>query len=893
MNSTTLIEESLTSIEELLHISVEGLGWAYQKGYLSLLGIQGSYFMPADVQLTVQGQLAALITPNCEARIFPASQIGLNSNRTLALLPSDPTYMGESDLTTIGLLLALPPDATLTTKQWESLCSIAKLTGSALHGIYALEASRRRQVRLATVATVGRDATILLDPDDLLNRVAQLISQQFGFYHVGIFLVDDTGQYAVLHASNSEYGKQLLEHNHRLKIGEQGMVGYVTFNGQPHIAADVGNDDVHYVNPFLPNTQSEITLPMYYGGQVIGALDVQSTEAGAFTQEDCTTLQIMADQLANALINARLHGEVRKRLNETRWLREIMVQASTLNQQEVLKKSLDSLLTMLPFPYQTFLERYGRAFVTTAGSCWPQSIYAMDLKTPLQEIWDRLPVWHSTSPQNLKWIGDRNIRAASIIPIRNQEKTLALLAVATPNAQQMQPRDQNFLETLAAQLSILLQNAEHHESTIQSQQLLQSIIKTEESMTATREVPLILEILCDTLLEKFVGTVEIAIYAQNHEQGNALEWAKQAAHPELSQPSFIGEFIDLEQMNILDYCLIWDTTAGAEQKTGSLFPHMLISEHIQHLPPHYVMIQPLQTPEQKVGFVIITVHQEQGTNLENYTSWIQTLANQAALTLSNAQLISQLKIQTHELGIACEEAQHLNKVRAQMLQNVSHELRTPLGIILGYAGILMEQVIGKLNPQQLELVQMINSRAQNLNHLIQNLISLQGKLQASDIVPIALLDLIKNVLQEFQEFAREQNIQFFIEAPHDMPLIQGDTQQLHLAFTHLIENAIKFSPDGGNVFIQMWAEAHWVIITFQDQGIGIPAEHLERIFDRFYQVDGSTTRKFGGMGVGLALVWDIIEAHQGQIQVQSTEGEGSTFLIALPHELNLDKDKQT
>jgi two-component system sensor histidine kinase VicK len=106
---------------------------------------------------------------------------------------------------------------------------------------------------------------------------------------------------------------------------------------------------------------------------------------------------------------------------------------------------------------------------------------------------------------------------------------------------------------------------------------------------------------------------------------------------------------------------------------------------------------------------------------------------------------------------------------------------------------------------------------------------------------------------------------------------------VHLAFAHLIENAIKFSPDGGNVLVRIWHEEQLVLVSIVDRGIGIPKEHLPHIFDRFYQVDGSTTRHFGGMGIGLALVWDILEAHHGYVQVQSTVGQGSTFLVALPY----------
>jgi len=191
-------------------------------------------------------------------------------------------------------------------------------------------------------------------------------------------------------------------------------------------------------------------------------------------------------------------------------------------------------------------------------------------------------------------------------------------------------------------------------------------------------------------------------------------------------------------------------------------------------------------------------------------------------------------------------------------------------------------MLGPLDESQQEIVQTILARAQDLNRMVQNLTSLQGRIQITALTPIALVELLRQVIQEFQGFAAEQRVQFYIEAKPDVPLIPGDLELLHLAFAHLVENAIKFSPDGGAVLVRIWEDAQWVLVSIADHGIGIPQEHLHHIFDRFYQVDGSTTRHFGGMGIGLALVWDILEAHRGYVQVQSAVGQGSTFLAALP-----------
>jgi GAF domain-containing protein len=174
----------------------------------------------------------------------------------------------------------------------------------------------RRSVQLQVAAEVARDAAAARELDDLLNRAVNLIRDRFGFYHAGIFLVDDQKEYAVLRAATGEAGRQMLEQGHRLKVGEVGIVGYVTGRGEPRIALDVGTDAVHFENPLLPETRSEMALPLRLGEQIIGALDVQSQEEAAFGEDDIAVLQTLADQLAVAIENARLLHEMQQTVRE-------------------------------------------------------------------------------------------------------------------------------------------------------------------------------------------------------------------------------------------------------------------------------------------------------------------------------------------------------------------------------------------------------------------------------------------------------------------------------------------------------------------------------------------------------------------------------------------------
>jgi len=172
----------------------------------------------------------------------------------------------------------------------------------------------KRVSQIQAVAEVGKAIAAQRDLDELLNRATHLISNRFGFYHVGIFLLDPQNEYAILRAANSSGGKVMLERGHKLKIGVEGIVGTVAGSDQARFALDVGEDAIYFDNTDLPQTRSEIALPIIAGGEVLGVLDVQSVDANAFTEDDIPTLQILADQLATAIQNARLLRDTQEAL---------------------------------------------------------------------------------------------------------------------------------------------------------------------------------------------------------------------------------------------------------------------------------------------------------------------------------------------------------------------------------------------------------------------------------------------------------------------------------------------------------------------------------------------------------------------------------------------------
>jgi GAF domain-containing protein/HAMP domain-containing protein len=235
----------------------------------------------------------------------------------------------------------------------------------------ATEISARRARQYEAISRVTRAINQTQNLQDLLPQITQVISQQFDFYHVGIFLMDVNNEYAVLAASNSEGGQRMLARNHRLKVGQTGIVGNVAKTGVPHIALDTGADAIYFNNPDLPGTHSEMALPLFRGEQLIGILDVQSTEPNAFGQEDTQSLATLAEQVSIAIANARLYEETQKALLESEmfyrrdiqssWAKFVRSQKLAGIRRQGMKSDVYS--EPIPLPGETEVIRSGTTYI--------------------------------------------------------------------------------------------------------------------------------------------------------------------------------------------------------------------------------------------------------------------------------------------------------------------------------------------------------------------------------------------------------------------------------------------------------------------------------------------------------------------------------------------------
>lgn len=263
----------------------------------------------------------------------------------------------------------------------------------------------------------------------------------------------------------------------------------------------------------------------------------------------------------------------------------------------------------------------------------------------------------------------------------------------------------------------------------------------------------------------------------------------------------------------------------------------------------------------------------------------QILQLRSALQAANRTLERRVEERTAELQKALERVSELSQLKANFISNISHELRTPLTHIKGYVELLVSGSLGPITDEQKHALQVSQQSAGKLEDLIEDLImvslatrgELSVKLENMDIRRIANL-AVKSYLGK----AEDRGIQLQVVADEDVPFVQADSQKIGWALSHLIDNGIKFTSSGGNVVVSVKREGENLVnVSVTDTGIGIPPSRMSEIFEPFHQLDGSSTRHHGGTGLGLSLVRQIIEAHGSMIEVQSTEGHGSTFKFPL------------
>ncbi|HEV8630730.1 MAG TPA: ATP-binding protein [Thermoanaerobaculia bacterium] len=267
-----------------------------------------------------------------------------------------------------------------------------------------------------------------------------------------------------------------------------------------------------------------------------------------------------------------------------------------------------------------------------------------------------------------------------------------------------------------------------------------------------------------------------------------------------------------------------------------------------------------------------------GDELEVLARTFNHMASRLAVSITD------LEASNRALQQSNVELRELDRLKSDLLANVSHELRTPLTSLKGYAEAFAEELLGPLTEAQREALEVCSRNLNRLLYMINELLS-YARFESGGVQlerrPLDLAALARQVVDSTFA-ARGPDLNLHLDVTENLPAVEADGQRISQVLDNLLTNAVKFTPAGGRIDVRLWRDGDEVVAEVADTGIGIPRSEQQRIFERFYQVESTTTRKYGGIGLGLAIVRQILDAHGSTIELVSEPGMGSTFRFRLP-----------
>lgn len=469
--------------------------------------------------------------------------------------------------------------------------------------------------------------------------------------------------------------------------------------------------------------------------------------------------------------------------------------------------------------------------------------------------------------------GDKT-RNALAVPIQDQRgKVLGILQLVNKRRGTFVPADEEALRLLGLQVAAALANAQAAEGLRKNLDRLARLMRVGAAISSELDLDALLRVISQTtshLLQAERSTVFVVDRAKGELWSRVAEGLeKQEIRIPLTRGIAGAVATNGRAVRIPDAYADPRFNPDVDRSTGYR--------------TRDILCVPMRNPQGEILGVFQVLNKQERTFTAEDEELLFTLSSQAAVALENARLYEELQKSYADLKV-------FDRMKSNFLNAVSHELRTPLAPIIGYTDMLLSGRLGELPPPCQRGIQAIAEGGKRLMGLIESLLAFvrldQGEVALHrETVPVA--PLFEKVMAGFEGRIGERKLVVTIEVPGDLPPVVADVQELRMALAQLVDNAIKFNRVGGAVQLRAGLlpddqGGRMVEIAVRDTGPGIPPDLHERIFERFYQVDNSATRQYGGVGIGLAVVKQILEAHGSRVIVESEPGKGSTFRFSLP-----------
>jgi PAS domain S-box-containing protein len=478
-------------------------------------------------------------------------------------------------------------------------------------------------------------------------------------------------------------------------------------------------------------------------------------------------------------------------------------------------------------------------------------------------------------------LADDVVRTVLTFPLRSKDRLVGSLNLGRLAAEPFRPPDLAILEPVARHLAIAIDNARLLEDVRRRSREFESLLNVGRSIVERHALADVLPLVTRSV-NAVMGTTQCALLLRS---GDELVLA---AHEGLEDELVVA----FRGLRVRDHSLSGRIMAdGRPVASWDMMqePGMKFGGIVARLGYRSFLGVPLRRGPDILGTLeVVTRHEHRRFGPEDQ-HLMSAFADQAAVAIENARLFEDAR--SHLAGVveANRRLEELDRLRQGYLRNVSHEFRTPLTVIKGYAEFLMET--GSPGPEGLkDVMKILVESCDRVIDLVDTLLEVSRveQQEAERILEVQTLDLRELTsasLEPVRPAAERKGVALDVEFSEDSLELEGDRGLLRQVVRKLVDNAVKYSPPGARVAVRGRARGDELALEVEDQGIGIAEEHLPRIFEKFYMVDGGMTRRLGGTGVGLYLVREIVRLHHGEVDVQSLPGQGSVFSVRLPRRI--------
>jgi GAF domain-containing protein len=763
-----------------------------------------------------------------------------------------------------------------------------------------LEATARRE---ELAGRLGRKLSGSLDPSAVLQETVDALGAALKADRCHVTLLDGDEDYALVGYEYLARREVASLRGHRIPLRSSAYAQRV-------IAADAptANNDIRLIEEdelirlyMRLDVCSVLAAPVIVHGMHKGLLELHmNCNPRDWTEDDAKLLGAVAAQVSIALTNARLYEASRRRSQELEGLYKISRTFSTLTDTSEIYGRLTSAIAELVGGEKCLLATYDRrqGLVRAEAPGYntpPEMIreyrFTLNSEGATEYIYrtgKTKYVYHTGEPFfsndpakderfNQEFVIRHQVRSALIVPLMIKRELIGFVYVANrPGG--FRRRDVQLLEIFAGQAAETIANARLF-TTIQAQAEREAVVNRlvlalQQAPEPKRGVEMVVERVGRVLeLDRCIAVM----FSENEQSDIYGEWCAEGVKPVRDDPEAL-ERSPVQQ---------WLKDHRQPLVVADIHEHRLAAgseDVIEKIELQSIAVVPIMHQGRVIGSLSGHQTTRQRSWAEDDVDLLTAVATQIGSTLENARLISELR--------------EANRLKDEFLATLSHELRTPLTAIKGWVDLLSENDALQFDEELADGIEVIRNSASSLTQLISDLLDLsriQRRVLRLERKPSDINLVILDAAQVVRPTALARRLEMRLELDEHLPMAHVDPHRLQQVVWNLLNNAVKFTSEGGRIIVRsrlidsagiMLVDdesepVRWIVIEVEDTGEGISPEFLPYVWDRFRQADGSSTRRHGGLGIGLALVKELVEAHGGQVSAKS-EGGGATFTVRLP-----------